>query len=44
MGNILSRLVEAVKRKWRWRSSITGRWVSKTYAEKNPRTTQREKQ
>jgi hypothetical protein len=29
--------------KWRWRSSITGRYVTKEFAETHPDTTQREK-
>jgi hypothetical protein len=29
--------------RWRWRSSETGRFVTKDYAEKHPATTQRER-
>ncbi len=32
-----------MKKRYRYRSSITGRWVSKAYALKHPRTTERER-
>lgn len=31
-----------MKRRFRYRSSVTGRYVTKAFAEKNPRTTVRE--
>lgn len=36
----LKRLLKAI---WRWRSSITGKFVSKSYAEKHPDTTEKER-
>lgn len=42
---LLGKVVERFKRrarKWRWRSSITGKFVGKAYAEANPDTTTRE--
>ena len=40
---MLDRLKSAVRKLWRYRSSITGKWVSKAFADANPDTTQREK-
>lgn len=39
---MIARLLRAVKRVWRWRSAITGRYVSKAYAEAHPESTVRE--
>lgn len=37
-------MIRTLKRLWyRFRSSITGKFVSKDYADKHPDTTQREK-
>ena len=41
---MLSSLKKLVRRAWRYRSSITGKWVSKSFAKANPDTTQRESQ
>lgn len=41
---MIEQLIRAVRRTVnRWRSSITGRFVTKDYAEANPDTTQKER-
>lgn len=42
---MLGKLKAAVKRLffWRYRSSVTGEYVTREYAERNPDTTQRER-
>lgn len=42
---MIRKLLAALRRKpqWRYRSSVTGRMVSKAYAEANPATTVRER-
>lgn len=36
-------LAKRLLRRFRWRSSVTGRWVTRDYAQANPTTTTREK-
>lgn len=38
---MFAKLIERVR--YRWRSSITGRWVTAAFAKLHPDTTQREK-
>lgn len=42
---MIRKLLEAIRRKptYRYKSAVTGRWVSKAYAEANPDTTIRER-
>jgi hypothetical protein len=40
---MIKRMVGLVSPRYRFRSSITGQWVSKGYALLHPRTTQRER-
>lgn len=42
MGSLLSKAIRALKKKrWLYRSSVTGRYVTKAFAEANPGTTYR---
>jgi len=41
LGKVVDKFARR-KRVYRWRSSITGKWVSKAFAELNPDTTTRE--
>ncbi|WP_300974856.1 hypothetical protein [Sphingomonas sp. LHG3406-1] len=42
MDSLLKKVVDAFRRKrWLYRSSVTGRYVSKAFAEANPSTTYR---
>jgi len=41
---MLESLKRLAKRVYRWRSAITGRWVSREYAKAHPEETVRERQ
>jgi len=40
---MIRELLTKLKRRWRWRSAITGRWISKAEAEANPDTAVKER-
>lgn len=40
---MLEKLKRLAKRVWRFRSSVTGRYVTKAYAKAHPKETEREK-
>lgn len=41
MGRVLTRVAKLFSRRYVYRSSVTGRFVSKAFAEANPATTYR---